>query len=531
MRRGRGSCVTVCELTGDADSDGFRSVDCGGTDCNDSDGTIFPGAFELCDDVDDDCDPTTTGALDRDGDGNLDDRCSNVDGGGTETRGDDCDDFRADVSPDSVELCDHIDNDCDTNVDEGVTEPRYPDLDGDGEGDATAGSSPGCPDDARTSAEATDCDDADLTVRAGQVEICDGVDNDCDMMVDENPRAVAWYPDEDRDLYGDVDATDIVVSCAPVVGRSLLAADCDDTAVGVSPIGMEVCDGVDNDCNGLLDADDGHGGLEDDDGDGIPDARCMAGERDVFDLDFGAAASPSSAATGSTTTAMARSTRVRSRSTGSPTATETASGPAPRCFRIAHSRRGWRSATGTATTRARARVPSCLTCATGSTTTGDGVVDENTIRRATFVDTDDDGFGVEPGFQMSCGASLPGRADLPRDCAPDDPLISVRYADGDGDGVGTGEPLESCAVGTTSDNADDCDDADPLVTTECRDELCDGIDNDADEMIDEGAEAFCPGETTTTNFSCTAGACEVASCIGLNGDCNGSAPTGVRPTR
>ena len=95
----------------------------------------------------------------------------------------DCDDADADVSPDATEVCDGIDNDCNGAVDEGVTEIWYPDEDGDGFG-ADDAPTEACsrPDDHVPSA--TDCDDFDPEVFPGAVEVCDGVDTDCDGIPD-----------------------------------------------------------------------------------------------------------------------------------------------------------------------------------------------------------------------------------------------------------------------------------------------------------------------------------------------------------
>ena len=112
-----------CELgcTTDADGDGAIARSCGGTDCDDEDASRHPGATEVCDDeaVDEDCDPTTFGGRDDDGDGYEDARCCN-DVAGFARCGTDCDDTSASVQPGSPEVCDDVDTDCDGSVDEGV---------------------------------------------------------------------------------------------------------------------------------------------------------------------------------------------------------------------------------------------------------------------------------------------------------------------------------------------------------------------------------------------------------------------------
>lgn len=88
-------CATACDNDPDADGDGYPSVACmGGTDCDDQDPTIHPGATEVCapDMIDEDCDPLTFGSLDADADGKVSSACCNVDGDGVARCGDDCDD-------------------------------------------------------------------------------------------------------------------------------------------------------------------------------------------------------------------------------------------------------------------------------------------------------------------------------------------------------------------------------------------------------------------------------------------------------
>ncbi len=87
------------------------------------------------------------------------------------------------------------------------------------------------------------------------IEICDGVDNDCDGTTDESDAtdARSWYRDSDSDGYGD--PVDYVMSCSVIEGYVENGADCNDSDSNIYPGAKEVCDGLDNDCDGEVDED------------------------------------------------------------------------------------------------------------------------------------------------------------------------------------------------------------------------------------------------------------------------------------
>ncbi|MBI4169707.1 MAG: putative metal-binding motif-containing protein [Acidobacteria bacterium] len=200
----------------DSDLDGYPSTN----DCDDANPAIHPGATEVCNAADDDCDTLVDEGFDRDGDGFT-------------TCGGDCNDANPAIRPGAVEVCNNIDDDCDGVIDEG--------FDRDGDGFAPCGG---------------DCDDANPAVHPAAAEACNSIDDDCDTLTDEG-----------FDADGD--------------GFTTCQGDCDDTSSAVHPGAAEVCNGVDDDCDTEIDegfnVDTDGDGLRDcldpdDDNDGVPDA-------------------------------------------------------------------------------------------------------------------------------------------------------------------------------------------------------------------------------------------------------------------
>jgi len=99
---------------------------------------------------------------------------------------DDCNDHDASANPGATETCDGVDNDCDGDVDEGVTITVYADTDSDGYGDPAV-SQEACRESKGWVDNDDDCDDDDETINPGVTEICgDGVDGDCDGLTDDD---------------------------------------------------------------------------------------------------------------------------------------------------------------------------------------------------------------------------------------------------------------------------------------------------------------------------------------------------------
>jgi hypothetical protein len=264
----------------DADKDGFGVSE----DCNDADPAVNPGAVELCNELDDDCDSTvddgvTTQAWpDADGDGfGVIGRyvwaCSPP--AGYAATNDDCDDTNASVNPAATEVCNGIDDNCDLISDADQSSIVYTDSDGDGYGDPTTGvescfAEPGQVEDG------TDCDDTDNTVNPGASEVCgDGDDDDCDGYPDIAGAISAWYRDDDGDGYGYTST--VITACDPPEGWVEVGGDCNPTNAEAYPGALEVCNDIDDDCNGFVDE------IGDVDEDGYEASDC--GGLDCDDLD------------------------------------------------------------------------------------------------------------------------------------------------------------------------------------------------------------------------------------------------------
>ena len=261
----------------DADNDGFTED----VDCDDTNGSIHPGAPDICGDgIDNDCNGFVDDAivpiyLDADGDGyggyeeSGEWNCSegSVPEGYTASS-DDCDDENPDIHPEAVEVCDGNDNNCDGVTDEGFEQiVQYNDNDGDGYGEPGSETTY-CQLYEGYVTQGGDCYDDDAAVYPGAPELCDHMDNDCDGLTDED--GTNWFLDSDGDGWGN--PSSVQASCGQPSGYVANNLDCNDGCWECHPEAEEVCDGLDNDCDGDIDEGLGPIWYYDGDWDGYGDA-------------------------------------------------------------------------------------------------------------------------------------------------------------------------------------------------------------------------------------------------------------------
>jgi hypothetical protein len=499
------------------------------TDCNDNNANINPGATEICNGLDDDCDGQfdegvrTTFYRDYDGDGfgnsaATTQQCSAP--AGWVSNSNDCNDFDSSVKPGATEICNGVDDNCNGTIDEGVGSfTYYRDQDGDGFGNIAV-TVLGCTTPTGYVSNSSDCNDSNFNIKPGGTEICNGLDDDCDGQIDEGVKST-FYRDQDADGFGNVAIT--TLACTAPAGYANNSADCNDNNFNIKPGATEICNGLDDDCDGQIDEGVKPTFYRDQDGDGygniaITTLACtvpagyVSNSADCNDNNFNI----------------------------KPGATEICNGLDDDC--------DGQIDEGVKSTFYRDQDADGfgnIAITTLACTAPAGYVSNST-------DCNDNNFNIKPGATEICNG-------LDDDCDGqiDEGVKSTFYRDQDADGFGNlaNTTLACTAPAGYVSNSNDCNDNNFNIKPGAT-EMCNGLDDDCDGQIDEGvkstfyrdqdADGF--GNLAITTLACTSPAGYVSNstdcndnnfnikpganeiCNGLDDDCDGQIDEGVKST-
>jgi uncharacterized delta-60 repeat protein len=176
--------------------------------------------------------------------------CPDQDNDGYTTCQGDCNDNNPNIHPGATEVCNGLDDNCNGQVDEGVLITFYQDADSDGYGNPYM-TIQACSAPAGYVNNNTDCNDNNPNINPGATEICNGIDDDCDGLIDEG-LLTTYYADLDGDGYGNPVIS--IQVCNPTTGYVANNEDCNDSNPLVNPGATEICNNnIDDDCDQLID--------------------------------------------------------------------------------------------------------------------------------------------------------------------------------------------------------------------------------------------------------------------------------------
>ncbi|MFM7202976.1 MAG: MopE-related protein [Myxococcota bacterium] len=494
----------------DLDDDGFIAVEAGGSDCDDEEATVFVDAPEVpYDGIDQDCD--NADLTDVDGDGF---ESSSVEGGR------DCQDTVEDINPSALEICDGQDNNCDGVIDTDAQDRKvfYTDSDGDGYGDPNTFNL-ACSASVGQSENDDDCNDKSAQINPAAAEVCDQVDNNCNLQVDEGVQKT-FYADTDGDTFGDPNNTRL--ACVLLSGYVMDNTDCNDTSATVNPVATEKCNQVDDNCNQQLD-------------EGVTTTYYLDADADGYGIPT------------KTTQACSVPEGYASNSTDcKDTNDQINPGASERC--------------------------------NGIDDNCNSSVDENVVS-VYYKDADGDGFGDKSSSLSTCNPPsgyvssstdcndaeatiFPGAAESCNgkddNCngTSDEGVKSTFYLDADNDGQGGSTSQQACSASSGYvSSTGDCNDSDNKIFVGAS-ELCDSKDNDCDGQTDESAgttyyrdaDGDGYGTSSTSVIACSTPSGYVSNstdcndtnnaikpnatetCDGVDQNCNGSIDEGLTQT-
>ena len=422
---------------------------------------------------------------DGDGYGNLNsttNACSQP--SGYVTGSTDCNDGNASIHPGASEVCNGLDDNCNSSADEGLTFVTYfTDADDDTYGSSSDPGTSMCSNPGNGySTTNNDCDDSKTAVHPGASEICYNlIDDDCNGQIDDNCTIYIYYTDLDGDTYGDPNNSISTSGSTPPSGYVVDNTDCNDGNPDIHPAKNEVCNELDDNCNGSID-------------EGVKTTFYADADGDSY----GNILVTTQACSGSIPVGYVsdQTDCDDALATVHPNATEACNGIDDNCNSQIDEvcdvdQDGYSIVQGDCNDSNPAIYPGAIEACNGIDDNCDATTDEG-------CDNDGDGYNVSQGDcddnPATGGTINPGALEacngVDDNCNGqiDEGVKTTFYADADSDGYGNvSVTSQACSApsGYVSDQTD-CNDASSTVHPYAT-ETCNGVDDNCNSQIDEGA--------------------------------------------